>query len=481
MTVTVDVLHNLGRNFGGPESVDRVSGTSRTLEMCADFRRGACHRGDRCKFSHDRREPGAPGVEMCADFRRGACFREHCRFSHGEGPKGQSLGVPSGVPSGVSVTSVLQTVIQAARGIGLEMCADFKRGACHRERCKFSHGDAPKRTEAINAIPPPLSLSSLSSLSLSSPSPSSSLDVSQAAAKAAAALVKPTPVQQVKSIEVGSDVQFLLNGNWTMGTALAYSADGEKLKVLTDSEHEATRPLPGFIMLSYVIMYFSWQCFRSAGILDFFLRNVHDEFAMACVFSHILIATSAQGSADFCETSRASLRRDRDLQWFLQWFPRSTVASLRVARLHLLLLRSSRHRTGPQPLRYAFWFEIQQLWGTFDSQGPSLGFRLTLTIFDFVTNIICWIFADGFSTIVIPFKAPGSSPPVTVPSPFGGAPIKIPVPWQKLQCFENVKKCGKEAERMEMNGIETRSQNQYLLAFANVKSHAVVCYWETKE
>jgi len=55
-------------------------------EMCGDFRRGECSRGDRCRYSHE--GPGgvstrADGREMCGDFKRGMCSRgDTCRYSH---------------------------------------------------------------------------------------------------------------------------------------------------------------------------------------------------------------------------------------------------------------------------------------------------------------------------------------------------------------------------------------------------------------
>ena len=242
-TVSQDLLREL--SIGGPPGLPMAPGPLPRpgVEMCADFKRGACHRGDRCKFSHDGREPA--GVEICADFKRGACFREHCKFSH-EG--GTSLG-PS-LPLSASLSALPS--LSARLGLGLEMCADFKRGACQRERCKFSHGDAPR-------------LSEVQPLSGQSPS----LDVSEAAAKAAAALMaKETPIPQpeVKSIEVGSDVQFLHNGSWTIGTALAYSADGEKITVLTDSEQlEACLRCSEFYVSSayWAFVFETWSSFSA--------------------------------------------------------------------------------------------------------------------------------------------------------------------------------------------------------------------------
>lgn len=112
-------------------------------EICGDFKRGMCTRGDTCKYSHNvaggtsatgavqQQQPGGFGREECADYKRGLCNRgATCRYVHVEGFAGGGFN------------------------IGKEECGDFKRGVCFRgERCRYSHdipgmtggGGAPER------------------------------------------------------------------------------------------------------------------------------------------------------------------------------------------------------------------------------------------------------------------------------------------------------------------------------------------------
>jgi len=80
-----------------------------TSEVCADWKRGVCTRGDECKYLHEKsiEQP----MELCGDWRRGTCARgDQCRFRHiDEKPS----------------------------------CADWQRGVCTRESdCKYRHDDA---------------------------------------------------------------------------------------------------------------------------------------------------------------------------------------------------------------------------------------------------------------------------------------------------------------------------------------------------
>mmetsp|Transcript_102885 Transcript_102885/g.273571 ORF Transcript_102885/g.273571 Transcript_102885/m.273571 type:complete len:257 (-) Transcript_102885:285-1055(-) len=112
------------QNRGRPRSRSRGG-----REFCKDYTRGECNRGSGCRFSHDFKpaiparqdappsggcgmpppdRPGGPlatydrfGREMCGDFKRGDCRRgERCRYSHGDGHRpppgmgGPMMGMP---------------------------------------------------------------------------------------------------------------------------------------------------------------------------------------------------------------------------------------------------------------------------------------------------------------------------------------------------------------------------------------------------
>merc|ERR1740129_893548 len=75
-------------------------------EICGDFKRGMCTRGDTCKYSHNvaggtsatgavqQQQPGGFGREECADYKRGLCNRgATCRYVHVEGFAGGGFNI----------------------------------------------------------------------------------------------------------------------------------------------------------------------------------------------------------------------------------------------------------------------------------------------------------------------------------------------------------------------------------------------------
>jgi predicted Zn-ribbon and HTH transcriptional regulator len=68
-------------------SKDRTKRDSTGKNMCYDFQRGECTRGNRCRFSHDPKHAGSaskiPVKPVCFAFKRGHCkLGDECNFRH---------------------------------------------------------------------------------------------------------------------------------------------------------------------------------------------------------------------------------------------------------------------------------------------------------------------------------------------------------------------------------------------------------------
>jgi len=51
-------------------------------QMCRDYEKGTCFRGDRCKFKHPEEENGVSKIPFCKDFRQGVCKFRDCIYVH---------------------------------------------------------------------------------------------------------------------------------------------------------------------------------------------------------------------------------------------------------------------------------------------------------------------------------------------------------------------------------------------------------------
>ncbi|PNW82778.1 hypothetical protein CHLRE_06g293750v5 [Chlamydomonas reinhardtii] len=102
-------------------------------QICFDFTKGVCSRGDKCKYSHDlativhfnSKEKG-----ICFDYLRNQCHRGLlCRFSHDLSNIAQQCQVNNGVARGPA---------QGAKPNAI--CYDFVKGVCQRgAECRYSH------------------------------------------------------------------------------------------------------------------------------------------------------------------------------------------------------------------------------------------------------------------------------------------------------------------------------------------------------
>ena len=86
-----------GRAAGDGWQVARAKPRVAKAELCRDFARGVCSRGDACIFRHSGRKAEGNGsgviyaegaikkaksTDPCRDFRRGQCARDQCKFVH---------------------------------------------------------------------------------------------------------------------------------------------------------------------------------------------------------------------------------------------------------------------------------------------------------------------------------------------------------------------------------------------------------------
>ena len=68
------------------------------VELCRDFARGTCTRGDKCVFRHAK--------EACRDAARGRCKRLKCKFEHAPKPAAQAMA-PSGAERPLAASALL--------------------------------------------------------------------------------------------------------------------------------------------------------------------------------------------------------------------------------------------------------------------------------------------------------------------------------------------------------------------------------------
>jgi len=104
-------------------------------QMCRDYDKGTCFRGERCKFKHpaDKKE-GDEKIPFCNDFRQGTCKYRECIYVHAPKILEQEYLQTGWVPR-----FVLRHCLER-----FNLCIQFIKedGYCSKgESCKFGHSN----------------------------------------------------------------------------------------------------------------------------------------------------------------------------------------------------------------------------------------------------------------------------------------------------------------------------------------------------
>jgi len=149
---------NINNCSSNGSSNDSVGGSE---DICRDFLRNVCTRGNRCKFKHPNSEESwiasqhisarPTGLIFCHDFQNTHCNRPLCKFIHGTRQDEEHYKVTGELPKPVHpLTSSKGNFPDSMNEIDIPLCKDYLKGECQRgKKCKFRHFE-PARSDTKN-------------------------------------------------------------------------------------------------------------------------------------------------------------------------------------------------------------------------------------------------------------------------------------------------------------------------------------------
>ncbi|KAG8298078.1 zinc finger CCCH domain-containing protein 10-like [Homalodisca vitripennis] len=118
-------------------------------QICRDFLRNVCLRGQDCKYFHpDEKEYNPPTtrsklITFCHDFQNGKCMRYPCKFLHCSDEEEERYRQTGELPSRVLEEPwnkwIAAELISAKMGDTTPVCKDYLNGECGRRSCRFRH------------------------------------------------------------------------------------------------------------------------------------------------------------------------------------------------------------------------------------------------------------------------------------------------------------------------------------------------------
>ncbi|GMR44173.1 hypothetical protein PMAYCL1PPCAC_14368 [Pristionchus mayeri] len=136
-------------------------------DICRDFLKNICNRGNRCKFYHPSDSPAAnekdQEVHFCIDFQNRGCHRDNCRFVHV--PREEADRYKATKEFNLLLARAVAAVSTSDTINGIPVCKEFQTGKCSRgvNRCRYWHVNMEEERERrrrglppLGAGPPPL-------------------------------------------------------------------------------------------------------------------------------------------------------------------------------------------------------------------------------------------------------------------------------------------------------------------------------------
>ncbi|GMT21122.1 hypothetical protein PFISCL1PPCAC_12419, partial [Pristionchus fissidentatus] len=141
-------------------------------DICRDFLKNICNRGNRCKFFHPTDSPAVNDkdndVHFCIDFQNRGCHRENCRFVHV--PREEADRYKATKEFNLLLARAVAAVSTSDTINGIPVCKEFQTGKCSRSvvgtsRCRYWHVNMEEERERrrrglppMGSGPPPLNV-----------------------------------------------------------------------------------------------------------------------------------------------------------------------------------------------------------------------------------------------------------------------------------------------------------------------------------